>query len=533
MSKKLYKLAVADDENTIRRGICNFIDWNRMGFQIVADFEDGKELMEYVRNQEVDVVLTDIRMAEVSGLDVARMIFEEERPVKVVIISGYKEFEYAKAALTYNVHDYILKPIQIEEIEKIFTQIYEQLQQEEVEKEHKKEKERDAKELLPELQEQFWLSVLLGGMRKQDNIIRKKEFLNLVFDLEAPCAVAEIQMQMDEKVSRKYYLEKNSRYNLLNNIFSGSVNEIHFYPVYLSREQLKIVMTSAKKVKKEQFLKEAEKHLTRHIEEIQDLVSLKLQYQVECSFDNITSLADYYASMQVHLHRKSEKAYEFSEQDQQRLLQKYQLLMDIINSGDMQSLDGQIHTIMFEFRELPLVERKTLLIDMFSMLMQKFMKMNRELWKDVKEEVDYSLIMNAPDKDTLQKICSECLHKIKQIVEEHQGEVSRNITERIIEYLKEHYQEDISLDMLAEKYFLNPSYLSRMFKQCVGTGVNDYLIELRMENAKKLLLTGKYKVYEISQKVGYKSDKYFFRVFKSYTGLSPLEFCRSKTEEEA
>ena len=100
-----------------------------------------------------------------------------------------------------------------------------------------------------------------------------------------------------------------------------------------------------------------------------------------------------------------------------------------------------------------------------------------------------------------------------------------------MEYLKSHYQEDISLDLLADRYYLNPSYLSRMFKQCLGTGLTDYLIELRMENAKKLLLTGKYKVYEISQKVGYKSDKYFFRVFKSYTGQSPLEFCRSNVEE--
>lgn len=79
-----------------------------------------------------------------------------------------------------------------------------------------------------------------------------------------------------------------------------------------------------------------------------------------------------------------------------------------------------------------------------------------------------------------------------------------------MEYLKSHYQEDISLDLLADRYYLNPSYLSRMFKQCLGTGLTDYLIELRMENAKKLLLTGKYKVYEISQKVGYKSDKLLF-----------------------
>ena len=139
MDRKLYKIVVADDENTIRRGICNFIDWKRMGYQIVADFEDGKELLEYLEKHEVDVVLTDIRMAEVGGLDVARIISEKELPVKVVIISGYKEFDYAREALKYNVVNYILKPIQIDEIEKTFEEIYQQLQQKAQEKDQKKE----------------------------------------------------------------------------------------------------------------------------------------------------------------------------------------------------------------------------------------------------------------------------------------------------------------------------------------------------------------------------------------------------------
>lgn len=531
MDRKLYKIVVADDENTIRRGICNFIDWKRMGYQIVADFEDGKELLEYLEKHEVDVVLTDIRMAEVGGLDVARIISEKELPVKVVIISGYKEFDYAREALKYNVVNYILKPIQIDEIEKTFEEIYQQLQQKAQEKDQKKGMEEDILELLPELQEQFWLRVLLGGLRNRDNIIQQKEFLDLDFNTDTPCAIAEIQMDLDEKVTKKYYAEKNSRYNLLNNIFSGSVEGMHYYPVYLSREQLKIVITSATAIRKVEFVMTLERHLSDRSREIEELVSLKISYHLEQSFSNFTEMADYYASMQIHMHRKSERVYEWNEVDQQRLLQKYQLLMDIINSGDVESLDSQIGNIMFEFRELPLIERKNVIIDMFSMLLQRYMKMNQELWIDVKEQVDYSLILNAPDKESLQKICSDLIHRIKRIVEEHQGEVSRNITEQIMEYLKSHYQEDISLDLLADRYYLNPSYLSRMFKQCLGTGLTDYLIELRMENAKKLLLTGKYKVYEISQKVGYKSDKYFFRVFKSYTGQSPLEFCRSNVEE--
>ena len=97
----MYKLIVVDDEKVIRNGICNYIDWEGMGFNVVASFEDGKEAIEYIENNCIDVVLTDIEMAEVSGLELAKYIQEKQSRIKAVIISGYKEFEYARKAVEY------------------------------------------------------------------------------------------------------------------------------------------------------------------------------------------------------------------------------------------------------------------------------------------------------------------------------------------------------------------------------------------------------------------------------------------------
>ena len=88
----MYRLIVVDDEQTIRRGMCNYIDWNAMGFQVAADFEDGKETIEYLESHPVDVIMTDIEMAEVSGLELAKFVWQKKLPVIVVILSGYKEF---------------------------------------------------------------------------------------------------------------------------------------------------------------------------------------------------------------------------------------------------------------------------------------------------------------------------------------------------------------------------------------------------------------------------------------------------------
>lgn len=112
----MYQLVIVDDEYTIRTGMCNYIDWEAMGFSVAADFEDGKETIAYLEDHHTDVVLTDIEMAEVSGLELARYIKERQLPCKVIILSGYREFEYARKAIEYGVEHYILKPIRMDEL---------------------------------------------------------------------------------------------------------------------------------------------------------------------------------------------------------------------------------------------------------------------------------------------------------------------------------------------------------------------------------------------------------------------------------
>ena len=124
----MYRLIIADDEVNIRRGLVQHISWEDMGFCVVDQFEDGKDVINYMMtNKEVDVILTDVQMFEVSGLEVAKWISEHNPLIKVVILSGYKEFDYVKEALGANVCDYLLKPLQKEELEKVFQKIKREL----------------------------------------------------------------------------------------------------------------------------------------------------------------------------------------------------------------------------------------------------------------------------------------------------------------------------------------------------------------------------------------------------------------------
>lgn len=122
-------MIIADDEQRIRNGLVNNIDWEKLGFQVVADFMDGQDVIDYLQKEDVDVIFTDVQMCQVSGLEVARWTQEKKPEVKVVIISGYKEFEYVKEAIELKVYDYVLKPIQLAEVKSTFMKIRTELEE--------------------------------------------------------------------------------------------------------------------------------------------------------------------------------------------------------------------------------------------------------------------------------------------------------------------------------------------------------------------------------------------------------------------
>ena len=124
-----YRIIIADDEWSIRMGLVNSVNWNEMGFQVVADVMDGQDVLDYLQEHDVDVVFSDVQMCQVSGLQVARWVYEHRPKIKVVLISGYKEFDYVKEAMDYKVVDYVLKPIDLTSLEVTFCKIKKELDQ--------------------------------------------------------------------------------------------------------------------------------------------------------------------------------------------------------------------------------------------------------------------------------------------------------------------------------------------------------------------------------------------------------------------
>ncbi len=125
----MYKLLIADDEYEIRNGLSNYFPWNDIGFEVAGQAANGKEVLQYAADFQLDAILCDIRMPVMSGIDVARELCNQNSPIKLIFLSGYKEFDYAHQALIYGVKNYIVKPTKYGELLKVFTKIKEELDQ--------------------------------------------------------------------------------------------------------------------------------------------------------------------------------------------------------------------------------------------------------------------------------------------------------------------------------------------------------------------------------------------------------------------
>ena len=161
-----YKIMLVDDEEEVRTSIIRKIDWQDAGFEVIGDAENGKEALEKIEQNEPDVVLTDIRMPYMDGLEMAENIRQRYPSIKIVIFSGFDEFEYAKKAIKLNVIEYILKPVNVEELTAILKKIKKNLDEEIEQKRNVTLLRESYIKSLPALREHFLNDLIQGGMEE-------------------------------------------------------------------------------------------------------------------------------------------------------------------------------------------------------------------------------------------------------------------------------------------------------------------------------------------------------------------------------
>ena len=202
-----YKIMLVDDEEEVRTSIIRKIDWQDAGFEVIGDAENGKEALEKIEQNEPDVVLTDIRMPYMDGLEMAENIRQRYPSIKIVIFSGFDEFEYAKKAIKLNVIEYILKPVNVEELTAILKKIKKNLDEEIEQKRNVTLLRESYIKSLPALREHFLNDLIQGGMEETQIEEKLNEY---AIDVAGAVkwVIAAIHLEPDEKVDKAVSLHQ-------------------------------------------------------------------------------------------------------------------------------------------------------------------------------------------------------------------------------------------------------------------------------------------------------------------------------------
>lgn len=535
----MYKLLIVDDEEEVRKGIIQKIDWSRSNFVIAGEAENGREALELIEESIPDVVITDITMPLMDGLGLAKIIHDSYPTVKTVILTGYDDFKFAQQAIKYGVADYILKPVLPEDIEELLGKLKDRIDAEIAQKEDIVRLRRHYNESLPIIRDKF-LTLLITGRQDEKEIRKRLDNLNLKIDgdtfVVAAAGIDASSFKNNVFEENDIELVKFAVFNISEEIVEKhSFGEVFFHDDYLIfiagfREQDNNEVLGKTFSVLEEIRQSAEKYLkisiTAGIGRISNSLALlrdsyksavtALDYKLVIGGDKVIYIDD--------LEPQTTSNLVFDENKEKALVSgiKFGTQKEVSEAVDAIFDDISGEKVSFKEFQLYMIE----LAAAISRLTHDFQLDTAEVFgagSNLYEEI-FKFQTAEELKSWIEDICIKLM--------KHISSKRQNTTEMLLEkaknYMLENYgDEEMSIQKVADYLHISQSYLSLIFKKDAGVTFLKYLVGIRLEAAKDLLVNSDLKTTEIAEKIGYPDINYFSYFFKKNFGVSPREY-RSK-----
>jgi len=513
----MYKLLIVDDEKIVVEGLTYATNWKDYEIDIVGSASNGKEALQKIIDIKPDIVLQDIRIPELNGLDLINEVKRLELDTVFIIISGYSEFNYAKRAIELEALDYLVKPIEVDEIiasiEKAICKI----------KKLKEEKVYDKRQKGYEeaLVEKQFLEIMLGNQSVQPEVTKDfKQFCCVVFE------------KRDGKLNEHLYDEEiNSlRFTIKQTLTEKGIKCF----LYHIDQSLAILMSLSDSYRMTSFLEDVFHVIPEQIKAYvsagishtySNLVNINQSYKEAKESVKIGS----YSNQRITYYSEIETLNTLNTTIDSNIISKIEQYFSLKHSNDFFEMDELIDQVIDYVKQARLPPQKSFylcfkLVNNLLEYVEKEFELNHIL--DERYEV-YEQLNALNSLDELNKWLRKLVYTIKSKVEAHKVSYNEKLILDIKDYLNVNYREPIVLEDLGKYFYKNPSYLCSLFSKSVGKTIFEYITSTRINNAKKLLRTSNCKVADVAIQVGYENQKYFYQVFKKNVGITPSQY-RSK-----
>lgn len=518
-----YKVFFVEDEIVTREGIRDNVDWKSNGFEFCGEAADGETALPLLQAIRPDVLITDIKMPFMDGLQLSKIIRERMPRVKIIVLSGHDEFEYAQQAIELGVTEYLLKPVSVQNLHNTLQKIAAQLDQEKKEQENLKNLQDQIIENRAALQERLLLKLVIGAVSSTE-AIEKGELVGM--DLIARCYLVVILKIEPASHSEPFdYAE----YQRVQQIATGLVEDNP--DVFLLKkdwEELVLVM----KGDTSEYLEEERDILLEQIRLEFSKTNCHLTVGMGASKTRIADIHQSFIEALVCIQVNEDE----NNSSLNQAVNKAELLKvdksaveNYLRCGVKEDFDKFFDTFIRPLGE-PALKSYLLKNFIFVDVVLATAKLVNELGGEIDQVIPElnSIETILADIKTIDQLREQAYRVLSSALAFRDGQTNSRYTgmiQKAKEFIEHHYMEpNLSLVEIASCVNLSPSHFSTVFSQETHQTFKDYLTEIRIRKAKELLRTTVLRATDISSEVGYNDPHYFSFTFKKNTGLSPTEF---------
>ena len=532
----LYSIILVDDEEEVRKSIIKKIEWQAAGFHVVGDAENGEDAMEKIEVLEPDVVLTDIRMPYMDGLALAEKVRQRYPSMKVVIFSGYDDFEYAQRAIKLNVTEYILKPVNVEELTSILKKIKASLDHEIEEKRNLSRLRENYRKSLPIIREQFFNDLVHKNLPEELVEQKLKEY-DVPVTGARKWIIAAIDVEKEDvRENLSFHNEEELIPISVMQIVREKLEGYCRFALFQSASEASMVAIVA--LDEDNFTTGLIDVLGDICKESRRILEVSVTIGIGHSCEKLSGIRGAYKSSVDALGYKAiaGRGTTIYINDMEPVgVGKLEFdsvaeadLISAIKFGPDEKIEAAVSKII-ERMESARVHYRQQQVYMFGVLnsvIQMIQQYDLVLEDVLGGELEYMEIFEQlQKKEEFGQWLLKIAGKINQSINQERDITARHVIQEAKQYIQDHYPDpDLSVEMLCRHIHMSPAYFSTMFKKETGQAYIAYLTDVRLNKAVELLNKTDDKTYVIASKVGYQEQNYFSYVFKKKFGVSPTKF---------
>ncbi|MDO7907917.1 response regulator [Paenibacillus sp. JX-17] len=543
----MYSILLVDDESYVTESLKLTMDWEQLQIQEVYQAKSALEALDVLEENEIDIIVTDIRMPEMTGLELIEIVSGRWPGVKCLLLTGYSDFQYAQKAIQLQAHDYILKPVDDEEFAKSVGMAIESLQAEREQEEKFNQLRYSRRSDLAILHSNFMRDLLLGRQWSTARISEKLQEYEVNLQTDRPTVLTLIQLgrSFTAMDAHSVSLMEYAIGNIAEEFFQPqlriwSAKAPHDCLVLLSQSQQGAVISSLEdsggrvpgRAKLEPMIEQFQQQVNSYLKgEISLIISKPFLFP--------DGLAEAYRAALGHLylpdHEGAGTLYFMEDEPRPAqaaakpldALYKPPTLIHLLESQQWQTAGEKLNQVFDDIIEQRLSREH--LYQTFLAITNAFIYIAHHRGLNI-ADLDPAATDPLNAQHVVQSVRSlrewtmSMLQKLPQGSQGEEGGARSHIVKQVQQMIAADNGYELSVKIIADQVFLHPVYLSKIYKAETGEGLGDYLIRKRMETALYLLKNSNKKIYEITSELGYQNPQYFSKMFRKHYGMTPHEF---------